>query len=136
MNDVVVNKVQIVQRCVGRAREELDASGESFATDPSRQDAAVLNVVRACEATIDLANHVVRRRRAGVPNSSAQAFRLLADVGVLDLDLAERLARMVGFRNIAVHAYRELDLAIVERVIREGLEDLLACCEELRRAVA
>jgi len=93
-----------------------------------------MNVVRACEATIDLANLVVRRRRAGVPNTSADAFRLLARIGVLDEPLAERLARMVGFRNVAVHAYRTLELDIVESVIREGLEDVLACCEVLRRA--
>lgn len=134
MNDVVLNKIQIVQRCVHRAREEFAAAGEGFRSDFSRQDAAVMNVVRACEATIDLANLVIRRRRAGVPNTSADAFRLLAQVRVLDDALAERLARMVGFRNVAVHAYRTLDLAIVENVIREGLDDLLACCEVLRRA--
>lgn len=134
MNDVVLNKIQIVQRCVHRAREESAAAGEGFRSDFSRQDAAVMNVVRAYEATIDLANRVIRRRRAGVPNTSADAFRLLSQIGVLDDALAERLARMVGFRNVAVHAYRTLDLAIVENVIREGMEDLLACCEVLRRA--
>lgn len=135
MNDVVLNKVQIVQRCVHRAREELADGGAGFRSDFSRQDAAILNVVRACEATIDLANFVVRRRRLGVPNTSAESFRLLARVGVLDEASAERLARMVGFRNVAVHAYQTLDLAIVEAVIREGLDDVLACCDVLRRAV-
>jgi len=51
---------------------------------------------------------------------------------VLDDSLAERMARMVGFRNVAVHAYQELDLGIVESVIRDGLDDVLACCEVLR----
>jgi len=134
VNDVVLNKIEIVQRCVHRAREERAAAGESFRSDFSRQDAAVMNVVRACEATIDLANLVVRRRRAGVPHTSADAFRLLARIGVLDETLAERLARRVGFRNVAVHAYRTLDLGVVERVIQEGLDDVLACCEVLRRA--
>lgn len=134
MNDVVLNKLEIVQRCVSRAREEFERAGDGFRTDYSRQDAAVMNVVRACEATIDLANFIVRQRRAGVPNTSADAFRLLARIGVLDDTLAERLAHMVGFRSVAVHAYRALDLGIVERVIREGLEDVLACCEVLRRA--
>lgn len=135
MNDVVLNKIQIVQRCAHRAREELAEAGESFRSNFSRQDAAVMNVVRACEATIDLANYVVRLRRAGVPGTSAESFRLLAHIGVLDEDLTERLARMVGFRNVAIHAYQKLDLGIVESVIRRGLDDLLACCDMLRRAV-
>jgi len=136
VNDVVLNKIQIVQRCVKRAREELGAGGDSFRSDFSRQDAAVMNVVRACEATIDLANLVVRRRRAGIPNTSAESFRLLAREGVLEDVLAERLGRMVGFRNVAVHACQELDLGIVETVIRDGLDDVLACCEVLRGAVS
>jgi len=134
VNDVVLNKIEVVQRCVHRAREERASAGDAFRSDFSRQDAAVMNVVRACEATIDLANVVVRKRRAGVPNTSADAFRLLVQIGVLEEALGERLARMVGFRNVAVHAYRALDLDIVEHVLQEGLDDLLACCERLRRA--
>jgi uncharacterized protein YutE (UPF0331/DUF86 family) len=65
-------------------------------------------------------------RRLGIPVSSADAFDLLARAGIVPRDLAERLRRMIGFRNIAVHAYRDLDLAIVEAVIRTGLDDLVA----------
>jgi uncharacterized protein YutE (UPF0331/DUF86 family) len=39
---------------------------------------------------------------------------------------------MVGFRKLAVHRYRELDLDIVEAVIRKSLDDLLALAQTLR----
>lgn len=133
ISDVGINKIQTVQRCILRAREEYDAAGARFAFDHTRQDAAILNVVRACEATLDLANHVVRVRQLGIPNSSADAFRALVQADVLPSDLGERLIRMVGFRNIAVHAYQVLDLKIVENVIVNGLDDLLAACDLLRR---
>jgi uncharacterized protein YutE (UPF0331/DUF86 family) len=134
MNDVSINKVQIVQRCVQRAREEYKAADGKFASDYSHQDAAVMNVVRACEATLDFANHVVRVRRLGVPNSSADTFRALATAKILDAELADRLIRMVGFRNIAVHAYQVLNLEIVENVIQHGLDDLIEACDVLRKA--
>jgi hypothetical protein len=35
----------------------------------------------------------------------------VAKHGVIDEDLAGRLRRMVGFRNIAVHQYQALELA-------------------------
>ncbi len=57
VDDVVLNKVATIERCVTRAREEHQAAGESFATDHSRQDAAILNVQRACEAALDLGMH-------------------------------------------------------------------------------
>tara|TARA_B100000614_G_scaffold161677_1_gene143987 strand:- start:1009 stop:1440 length:432 start_codon:yes stop_codon:yes gene_type:complete len=125
-DDVVLAKAQSIQRCVSRAREELTAAGRGFATDYTRQDAAILNVTRACEQAIDLANHLVRIRHYGVPTSSADSFRLLASAGMIDADLAERLRRMVGFRNTAVHQYEEKDLDIAHRVITDGLEDILS----------
>ena len=124
--DVVVEKIQSIQRCVQRAREEYRESGASFATDYTRQDAAVLNVTRGCEQTIDLANYVIKARRLGIPSTSAESFSLLATANVIDRGLAKRLIGMVGFRNVAVHQYEELDLAIVEAVIASGLDDLIA----------
>ncbi len=134
MTDVAINKVQTVQRSVLRARQEYQAAGADFATDFTRQDAAILNVVRACEATLDLANHLVRLHKLGVPNTSADAIRALANAKLLESALADRLTRMVGFRNIAVHAYQAIDLRILESVIAQGLDDLLAACEVMRRA--
>lgn len=38
---------------------------------------------------------------------------------------------MVGFRNIAVHQYRELDMDIVEAVITRRLDDLLEFAQKI-----
>jgi uncharacterized protein YutE (UPF0331/DUF86 family) len=50
---------------------------------------------------------------------------LLADAGLISTDLSERLQRMIGFRNIAVHQYQHLDVAIVEAIVLRDLDDLL-----------
>ena len=52
MNDIVINKIQSIQRCVRRAREEYRADSDGFATNYTRQDAALLHVLRACETII------------------------------------------------------------------------------------
>lgn len=49
----------------------------------------MLNIVRACETAIDLANHVIRIRKLGVPVSSADTFERLRAEGVIDAGLAE-----------------------------------------------
>ena len=133
MNDVLVNKIQSIQRCVARAREEYGRDPGGFEKNYTVQDAAILNVLRACEQTIDLANHAIRTRQLGIPNSSAESFRLLAQSGLVEPERAERLCRMVGFRNVAVHNYRRLDLALVRAVIEAGLDDLLAFADRLRQ---
>lgn len=126
MNDIVVNKVQSIQRCAERASEEYRLAGNDFPTDYTRQDAAVLNVTRACEQAIDLANHLIRVYKMGIPVSSADSFALLAMKHVIPTSLEEKMRSMVGFRNIAVHEYRKLNVDIVEAVIRTGLDDLWA----------
>jgi uncharacterized protein YutE (UPF0331/DUF86 family) len=126
LSDVALLKIQSIHRCIRRARQEHRAAGAGFRDDFTRQDAALLNVTRACEQAMDLANHIVRVRSLGVPATSAESFQLLEQADVIPADLRRRLAAMVGFRNTAVHQYTELDLDIVEWVITQGLDDVLA----------
>lgn len=125
MNDVVIQKIQSIQRCIERARQEYGSDPERFPTNYTAQDAAVLNVLRACEQTIDLANHVIQTSKMGVPASSAESFDLLRAKSVIDAALAEKLKRMVHFRNLVVHQYQDMNLAVIQQVITTGLDDLL-----------
>lgn len=125
-DDVLIAKAAIIGRCVRRAREERAAAGAGFATDFTRQDAAILNIERACEAAIDMAFRLARTKGLGAPAASREAIDALVAAGLAPMDLAARLKRMVGFRNIATHRYDELDLAVVEAVIATGLADLEA----------
>ena len=135
MTDVHLAKVASIQRCVSRARQEYAEAGAAFCTDMTRQDAAVLNIMRACETAIDLANALIRERQLGIPTSNRDSFRLLAEGGVISSDLAGSLQRMVGFRNVAVHRYRDLDVAIIASVITRDLDDLLTFTELVARVV-
>ncbi len=125
MDDVLLNKAASIERCVARAREEYQADTENFATDYTRQDAAIFNIQRACEAALDMGQHVIRRERLGLPQSARDVFTLLANAGWIDRALAENLKRMVGFRNIAVHEYQSLQLPITVNVITRHLDDFL-----------
>ncbi|MBJ7485828.1 DUF86 domain-containing protein [Brevundimonas sp.] len=124
-DDVLLAKAQTVERCSARAREELSASLD-FDSDLTRQDAAILNIQRACEASVDMAFRWVRLRSLGAPATNREAFDLLVQADLIDADLAAALKRMVGFRNVAVHRYADLDIDVVKRVIRVGLDDLAA----------
>ncbi len=125
MDDVLINKADTIERCVVRVREEYDSEPESFATNFTRQDAAILNIQRACEAALDMGQHLIRRDNLGVPQSSRDVFTLLAQAHWIDSELAETMKRMVGFRNIAVHDYKKLQLVITVNVITQHLDDFL-----------
>jgi uncharacterized protein YutE (UPF0331/DUF86 family) len=125
-DDVLLNKVATIERCVARAREEYDKDRATFAADFTRQDAAILNIQRACEACLDIGHALIRHDRLGIPQSARDVFSLLARAGRIDAPLAERLQRMVGYRNIAVHDYQTLQLAITIAVIEHHLDDFIA----------
>jgi uncharacterized protein YutE (UPF0331/DUF86 family) len=125
MDDVVLNKAAVIERCVHRVREEYAGDDHNLTDDVTKQDAIVLNIQRACEAAIDLGMHLVRRGRLGLPQDSREAFDLLQRAGTIDADLCEPLKRMVGFRNVAVHDYESLNLDIVRAIIASHLDELL-----------
>jgi uncharacterized protein YutE (UPF0331/DUF86 family) len=124
-DEVIINKAATIERCVSRAREEYARGPESFAGDFTRQDAAILNIQRACEAALDMGQHLIRRERLGVPQSARDVFALLAQADLIDAALADVLKRMVGFRNIAVHDYQKLQLPITVAIIEKHLDDFL-----------
>ncbi len=135
MNDVVINKIQPIQRCIARARDEFEKSGDEFDTDYTRQDAAILNLLRACEQIIDLANHIIRTYKMGIPASSAESFLLLAAQSVIDREMALRLGRMVQFGNIVIHEYRKTHIGIVKSVIQKECRDLLDFAAKIKSFV-
>ena len=126
VDDVILNKAAVIERCVARVREEYGDDEDNLLANITRQDSIILNLQRACEAAIDLAMHVVRVRRCGIPQETRESFEMLRDAGLLHADLAARMARMVGFRNVAVHDYRKLDLQIVKSIVTDRLGDFLA----------
>lgn len=88
-------------------------------------DMIVLNLQRACEAVLDLAMYVVSTRKLGLPQNKREAFVLLEESKIIDSEMSKKMQGMVGFRNIAVHDYKEIDEDILKDVIENHLTDLL-----------
>ena len=122
MNDVLLNKTTTIERCVKRIHEVYQGNPANL-KDFTKQDSIILNIQRACEASIDLAMHIVSERKLGVPKASRDGFKLLQEAGLIEVDLAKTLMNMVGFRNIAVHDYQALELDILEAILEKHIND-------------
>ncbi|MDQ6951134.1 MAG: DUF86 domain-containing protein [Mariprofundales bacterium] len=126
-----MNKVAIIERCLRRIDEEYTGHEADLATDYTCQDAIVLNLQRACEAAIDAGMHVVRLRKLGIPQQSRDAFVMMQEASLLDANMAARMQAMVGFRNIAVHDYRKLNIDILRSILNTRLGDFRDYCHRL-----
>jgi uncharacterized protein YutE (UPF0331/DUF86 family)/predicted nucleotidyltransferase len=115
---------QQVERSLRRIDEVYAGDPSNLHDDFTKQDSILLNIKRACQAAIDMALRVIRLKQLGLPKESREAFLLLEQHGILPPDLSRSLQAMVGFRNIAVHNYRQLDLQKVSAIIHQRLPDL------------
>ncbi len=128
-DNISLNKAAIIERCIRRMREEYEA--DQTLSNFTHLDALILNIERACQAAIDLAMHIVATRHLGMPQSSAESFRLLQQAGQIDSTLASRLSGMTGFRNIAIHQYQEIEPDIIHWIMQHGWQDLVMLCTAL-----
>lgn len=129
-DEVVFNKISIIERCLKRVREVYSGSPASL-EDFTKQDSIILNILRACEASIDLAMHITAKEQLGLPQTSREAFDLLKANGVINEETAAKLKAMVGFRNIAVHDDQAIDLDILKQIIEKHLEDFTSYTKQI-----
>jgi len=126
MNDIILNKKESIERCVKQIYHYYNLTSEkSFEEDYLKQDAIALNLQRACEQAIDLANYVIKTKKLGLPKESKESFRILAKEKIIPENLATNLEKMVGLRNVLVHEYQKLDLQLMIDVIEHHLEELI-----------
>jgi len=124
--DVILNKKESLERCIKQVREYYARPSDvDFKEDHLRQDAIAVNLQRATELAIDMANHVIKERKLGLPKESRQSFELLGTSGIIPQELARTLQGMVGFRNILVHEYQKLDIEIMIDIIENRLRDMI-----------
>ncbi|CAK6481056.1 type VII toxin-antitoxin system HepT family RNase toxin [Peribacillus castrilensis] len=121
-NDVILNKISVIERCMNRVCEVYANDARSL-KDFTKQDSIILNIQRACEASIDLAMHIVAEQKLGLPQTSRDAFDMLHKALIIDENTAKRLKAMVGFRNIAVHDYQTVNIDILQQIVENHLGD-------------
>ena len=121
---VILNKFETIEKCINRINEEYQNNPENL-DDYRKMDMIVLNLQRACEAVLDLAVYIVSTRKLGLPQTKREAFILLEENNIIDSKISKNMQGMVGFRNIAVHDYKEIDEEILKDVIENHLNDLL-----------
>ena len=121
---VIISKYEILNRCINRIKEEYENNPESL-EDYRRMDCIVLNLQRACEAVIDVAMYIVSSRKIGIAQTKREAFDVLHKNKIINDKIYNNIKNMIGFRNIAVHDYKNIDNKILLDVIENHLDDLI-----------
>jgi len=128
--DLVVKKLARIETCVQELRTLGDPARIRSDLREERFFEHTLQI--AIQSVLDVASHIVSEERLGEPRSNHELIDLVARHGWIPTGLELPLHRMIGFRNVLVHGYESVDLAVVEDIARNRLDDLLAFASAVR----
>jgi uncharacterized protein YutE (UPF0331/DUF86 family) len=127
---LVAKKLALIETCVGELRTLVRL--EAVRDDVRELRFAAYTLHIAIQAALDVAAHIVADNRLGEAQNNREFFELLARYEWISHELTDSLREMVGFRNIIVHGYERLNAAIVEKILRNHLDDLLQFVSAIR----
>ena len=130
---LIAKKLAFIETCVADLRRL--ARADAIATDLREERFVEHTLQLAIQAVLDVAFHIVSDERLGEPATNRAVFDLLLGAGWLPAELVVALRRMSGFRNVIVHGYQDVDVAVVRDVLENRLGDLLAFVAAIRPRV-
>ena len=133
-SDVIGAKLESLRRCVQRIKGKTPASADVLIRDSDLQDIICVNLERAVQICVDLASHIIAESDMPAAGSMAESFELLRRINIISGELAARMKKAVGFRNVAVHAYQEINWEIVYSIITTRLSDFVDFAKAISKA--
>lgn len=133
---ILAERAGAVERHLARVAARLPPKPADFVAASDASDAVILHLWQAVQIVIDLGLSACLQFNLGTPESYGDAFRRLADAGLIESNLAQRLTQAAGFRNLVAHAYESLDMERVHRAATEGPADLRTFLARLRDLLA
>jgi uncharacterized protein YutE (UPF0331/DUF86 family) len=121
---LILRKISRVRNNLSRLREKEKISLKSFKEDLDIQDIVLHNLQLAIQGCIDIGSHIISDEGWGIAGSLSEIFYILQEKGVIRGDLTEKMVSVVGFRNILIHEYDEINLNIVHDILQNHLIDI------------
>ena len=131
---LIEEKIEALRRCVKRVESKCPGTVQELATDLDIQDIIALNLTRAVQLCVDIGAHIIAESEAMPPDTMGATFDVLATLGIINGELALRMKKAVGFRNIAVHNYQAIDWVIVHAICRKHTVDFRLFAETVIKA--
>lgn len=126
-------RAEVVRKRLGKLDEYLAIlhglrgyTYQEFMASPERYGSAERFLQLAIEVLTDLGNHVIADLRLGTVEWYSDIPRLLHEAGYMTAEMRENWTRMIGFRNVLVHDYLDVDRRLVFEILQQRLGDIEA----------
>ncbi len=121
--EVALAKLDSLRRCIQRIEEKTPSNAEVLKQDYDIQDIISINLERAVQISVDIAAHILSNTDTITPTTMGETFIALSETRIISRELAEKLRKAVGFRNISVHEYEKIDWEIVYSICTKNIDD-------------
>jgi uncharacterized protein YutE (UPF0331/DUF86 family) len=128
--ELVSKKLAFIETCLRELRTL--ARPDVLETD-IKERRFIEHTLQVCiQALQDVASHIVSDERLGEPEDNRDLLNLLAGASWLPNELVLPLRAAIGFRNVLVHGYTNVDPDVVRDVIAHHLTDIEAFVSHVR----
>lgn len=122
--ELILTRCHEIEESLVRLEKIAEKEKSNFLEDRDAQDIACYRLLVAIEAALGLCYHVSAKKLTKVPGEYAECFVILADAGIIPMELSDGLQRIARFRNLLVHMYWKVDYGFVYEIINNNLNDL------------
>jgi len=128
--ELLARKLAFIETCISELQRL--ARPADLRTNIKEERYVTYTLQIAIQAALDTASHVVSAERLGEPATNHDLFDLLESDGWIDNTVLKSMHEINGFRNVVVHGYDDVDIFILEDILKNRLSDLLEFCSQIR----
>lgn len=122
--DVFDRRLAAFEQVLSDLRQAIETPLAEFLNDRGQQAKVERWTQVLVEIALDSANHLIADHGWQTPSTNRQCFTVLAQEGVLDDELADRLAGWAGLRNVLVHLYLTIDHQLLYEILTSELDQM------------
>lgn len=128
---IVKAKLNRIENNLQRLKEKQDITLGKLKKNMDLHDVILHNLQLSIQGCIDIASHIISDEGWTVPDTLAGLFDILTKHKVLSKELSKKLKKMVGFRNIIIHEYANVDLNTVYKILKEDIKDIYTFLKQI-----
>lgn len=129
--DRVVELLRAVSADLADLRDKARMDRDQFIASRDAQAVVERRLQTAVEGCLNVGNHVIARKRLGVPRDYAEVFRILGQAGVLSPQVAEAMADLARLRSLLLHLYWRVDHAQLHESLPQRIRTLDSFVEDV-----
>lgn len=134
--DIIMRKLDSLARCVRRIEEKRPATLDELLKDVDIQDILSINLERAVQVSVDIGAHVIADLSVPPPRTMGDVFAVLTAEKLIPEESGLALRRAVGFRNLSLHAYDQVDWERVFDIVHQRLDDFRKFADAIAHIVS